>query len=261
MNNVTWIIQTNLTSEIHRWKMALERCDSAYRDVEIVPFSDDLPDVSYVTEFAVAHGTTSLIKNAHKKGWIVFFDPDNFRPSLWKIKYGRNFLNYDGGVMKMCDLSLPGIADKDGMTFVRPNGDFKDFSGSVVDYHGWEKFVKSVQEGGYTFDDQLEVYAAPAKNLFEEYRMFVVDGKVVSSSKYRLRTILDKKPNAPSEIVDFANEMADIWSPEKAYVMDVCKTDKGELKLLELNCFNASGVYAAPIEPIIEAIEKFFPIG
>ena len=97
------------------------------------------------------------------------------------------------------------------------------------------------------------------QDSLDEYRMFIVNGQVVSSTKYRLRTILDKKPNAPSEIVDFANRMAAIWSPEKAYVMDVCKTDQGELKLLELNCFNASGVYAAPIEPIIEAVEFFYP--
>ena len=259
MKDVVWIMQKNLTSEVHRWELALCENKSSFRMIEIVPFSDDLPDVE-ITPGAntVCHGTTSLIKNAHKKGWGVFFNPDNFRPGLWKQKYGRNFLNYDGYVQKMCELSLPGIADKDGLTFVRPNGDFKDFSGSVVDYHGWEKFLKSVQEGGYTFDDQLEVYAAPCKSLFEEYRMFVVNGKVVSSSKYRLRTILDKKPGCPDEIEAFANKMARIWSPEKAYVMDVCKTDQGEIKLLELNCFNASGVYAAPLLPVIRAVEALY---
>lgn len=29
-------------------------------------------------------------------------------------------------------------------------------------------------------------------------------------------------------------------------------------KVLELNCFNCSGVYLAPIKPIIEAIESIF---
>lgn len=261
MKDVVWIMQKNLTSEVHRWERALVENKSSFRMIEIVPFSDDLPDVEFTPGAnIVCHGSTTLIRNAHKKNWKpgIFFNPDNFRPSLWKIKYGPHFLNSDGVVRKMSELSLPGIADRDGLAFVRPNGDFKDFSGSVVDYYGWEKFLKSVQEGGYTFDDQLEVYAAPCKSLFEEYRMFIVDGKVVSSSKYRLRSILDKKPNAPQEIADFANKMARIWSPEKAFVMDICKTDQGELKLLELNCFNASGVYAAPLIPIICAVEALF---
>jgi hypothetical protein len=248
-----------LTSEAHRWIAAFERCGSAYRDVEIIPFSDDLPDVSYTTTHALAHGTTSMIKNAHKKGWTVYFNPENFRPGLWRLKYGPNFVNYRGAVCKMGETDLVGFTDSDGLCFIRPNGDFKDFSGSVVDVRGWRKFVWDVQQGGYPFTDQLEIYIAPWQGLFEEYRMFIVNGTVVSSSKYRLRSVLDKKPGAPKEAIAFANEMAQIWSPEKAYVMDVCKTDKGEWKLLELNCFNASGVYAAPIEPIIEAVEFMYP--
>lgn len=256
-----WVVQKNLTSEFHRWERALWENKSSFRHIEIIPFSDSLPDVDIDPGTPViVYGSTTLIKNLHTKDWKpgAFFNPDNFRPSLWRIKYGRNFLNYDGCVHKMCELSIPGVSSKDGYAFVRPNGDFKDFSGSVVDYHGWEKFLKSVQEGGYTFDDQLDVYAAPCKNLFEEYRMFIVDGKVVSSSKYRLRTILDKKPGCPDDILSFAQEMADIWSPERAYVMDVCRTDQGSIHLLELNCFNASGVYAAPLLPIINAVEGLF---
>lgn len=261
MKDVVWIIQKNLTSELHRWERALVENKSSFRYIEIIPFDENVPDVDLPPDAnVICHGTTSLIKGAPAKGWKpgVFFNPDNFRPSLWRVKYGRNFLNYDGCVMKLSELSLPGIMNKDCLAFVRPNGDFKDFSGSVVTPEGWEKFVRSVEEGGYTFDGQLEVYAAPFKSLFEEYRMFIVDGKVVSSSKYRLRTILDKKPNAPPEVVDFANKMARIWSPEKAYVMDICKTDEGELKVLELNCFNASGVYAAPLLSIIRAVEALF---
>lgn len=256
MKDVVWIIQKNLTSELHRWERALVENKSSFRYIEIIPFDDNLPDVE-VTPGAsiVCHGSTTLIKGAPMKDWRpgVFFHPDHFRPSLWKNIYGPHFLNSDGHLMKLKDVEL--FAE---YMFVRPNGDFKDFSGSLVDRAGMEKFVKSVQEGGYTFDDTLDVFIAPEKHLFEEYRMFIVNGKVVSSSKYRLRTILDKKPNAPQEIVDFANRMAKIWSPEPAYVMDICKTDKGELKLLELNCFNASGVYAAPLIPIIQAVENLF---
>lgn len=251
-----WVIQKNLTSELHRWEQALWENKSWFRHVTIVPFSDDFPDVDIPEGCpVVVHGTNTLIKNFWKKGWKpgAFFHPDHFRPSLWQQIYGPHFLNSDGALMKLKDVEA--FADP---IFIRPNGDFKDFSGSLVDRQGLQKFVKSVQEGGFTFDDTLDVFIAPAKNLFEEYRMFIVDGKVVSSSKYRLRTILDKKPNSPSEVVDFANRMAKIWNPEKAFVMDVCKTDEGELKVLELNCFNASGVYAAPLLPVIQAVEALF---
>lgn len=253
MTNLTWIIQKNLTSELDRWYAALAKTDSAYRDIEIVPFADDLPDVEIATKHAVAHGSTTMIRNAHKKGWTTFFDPENFRPSLWCQAYGRHFLNWNNnGFMMLKDVQIP----EGELRFMRPNGDFKDFSGSVVDKAGVEKFQKSVREGGYPFTDELIVCVAPIRNLFEEYRTFIVDGSVVSASKYRLRTVLDKKPGAPHDILFFAQKMASIWSPEDAYTMDICRTDEGAIHLLELNCFNASGVYKAPLEPVIEAIEK-----
>jgi hypothetical protein len=263
MRNLTWILQKNLTSELHRWLQALDDCGSSYREIDVIPFSDDLPDVSFATDYAICHGTNTMIKNCHKKGWNpgVFFTPDHFRPSLWQKIYGPHFLNHDGAMMKLGEISIPSFFGRgDLMAFVRPNGDFKDFTGSIVDNEGWERFVASVKEGGYSFDDQLEVFAAPLKEIVEEYRTFIVNGKVISASKYRLRTMLDKKPGAPQEVINFARIMAKIWSPEKAYVMDVARLQSGECKLLELNCFNASGVYAAPLEPIIYAVESLFPM-
>lgn len=251
-----WIIQSNLTSESHLWDRALWENKSSFRHIEIIPFSDDLPDVDVDSGTPViCHGSTTLIKNAHKKDWKpgIFFNPYNFEPSTWCDAYGRHFLNWNSDkFMHLKDLDIP----EGEWRFVRPNGDFKDFSGSVVDKAGWDKFKKSVQEGGYPFTDELVIMATQVRNIFEEYRCFVVDGKVVSVSKYRLRSILDKKPGAPEDVLSFAQKMANIWSPEKAYVMDVCKMDEGNLHIVELNCFNCSGVYAAPMLPIIQAVEK-----
>lgn len=253
-----WIIQENLTSEVHKWDSALRENGSDFRHITIVPFADDLPDIELpVGKPIVVHGSTTLIKNYWKKGWEpgAFFHPDHFRPSLWQKIYGHNFLNYDGTLMKLAEVDVPCFGE---FAFIRPDGDFKDFSGSVVDRDGLDKFVKSIQQGGFTFDDQLKVFVSKTREIVEEYRMFIVDGQVVSASKYRLRTILDPKPGAPQEIIDFANKMAKIWSPEQAYVMDICNLVSGELKVIELNCFNASGVYKAPLIPVIQAVEALF---
>ena len=42
------------------------------------------------------------------------------------------------------------------------------------------------------------------------------------------------------------------YSP--AYVIDVCRTDEG-LKLLETNCLNAAGFYAADLVKLASAID------
>lgn len=257
MKNLTWIVQSNVSPEHDKWFMALKRAGSEYRAIKIIPFADELDDVEYSTPYAIAHGSTTLIKNAPKKLWNpgIFFNSENFRPSVWKEKYGSHFVNHLGLVCKLKDVQFEQFGD---YMFVRPDGDFKDFSGSLVSEEGLKKFIDEVNIGGCLFDGNLEVYIAPVIDIVHEWRLFIVDGKVASASKYKLRTMLDKKAGAVPEVYEFANKMVQIWNPEKAYVMDICETSDGEFKLLELNCFNASGVYLAPIEPIIEAVEKMF---
>ena len=257
MKNLTWIIQSNVSHEHDKWFMALKKMDSPYRAIKIIPFSEGLDDVQYDTPYAVVHGTTTLIKNAHKKLWNpgAFFNPDNFRPSLWKEKYGEDFVNHAGFLCKLKDADVSKIGD---YCFIRPDGDLKDFSGSLVSKDGLKKFIDEVNVGGCAFDENLDVFLAPELDIVHEWRCFVVNGKVVAASKYKLRTMLDKKEGAPQEVIEFANIMAEKWSPEKAFVMDICETAYDTFKILELNCFNASGVYLAPIEPIIEAVENIY---
>lgn len=247
----TWIIQRNFNTDFHKWIVAFEESDSLYHNIDIIPFADELPKVELQGP-SVCYGSTTLIKNAKKSGYGVFFNEENFRPSLWNRMYGHNMFNYDGCVRAIKDVEIIGEA------FVRPNSDLKDFSGSMVNGAGFEKFQKEVAEGGYPFDSDTEIFIAPLKDIYKEWRVFIVNGKVVTASQYRLRTMLAKKAGAPKEVLDFAQKMSDVWSPEKAFVMDICSDNNEKLHILELNCFNASGIYYCDVPAIIRAVEGLY---
>lgn len=258
--SLTWIVQKNLTSELARWIEALESEGSKYKLMEIVPFADDLPDLA-VSGPALCYGTTTMIKNAHKKDWKpgVFFNPDKFRPSLWKMVYGKYFFNKDGITLPVSDLTCllelePDLKD----AFLRPNSDMKDFSGSRVDRAGMEKFAKEVIAGEFPFPPTTEVFLAPLKSIYKEYRVFIVDGKAVASSQYRLRSMLAKRAEVPLPVEYFAEKMASMWSPDIAFVMDIAEDDDNNFHVLELNCFNASGVYLCNVKNIVKAVEYLF---
>lgn len=253
--SVTWILQQNLVKELDRWTDAFQSLGTKYVLIDIVPFSDTLPDVD-VQGPAIVYGSTTMIKNAPTKPWSpgVFFDPEKFRCSTWAKQYGKEMLNSDGRVFTLAELAK----DSPDMFFMRPDNDLKDFSGSEVSREGLMKFVDSVSHGGFTFDHSLQVFVAPLKQLHKEYRIFIVDGKPVAWSQYRFRSQLRKNPNVPKEVLDYAERMAAIWSPDKAFVMDICETMDRELKILELNCFNASGVYECDVREIVKAIDSLF---
>lgn len=40
-----------------------------------------------------------------------------------------------------------------------------------------------------------------------------------------------------------------------AYVLDICRTDDG-LKIIETNCINAAGFYAADLGKLVSALEE-----
>lgn len=250
----TWIIQTNFASEVHRWISALEECGSKYKTIEIVPFSEEIPLLN-IEGPTMVYGTTTLIKNAQKYGYGVFFDPEKFRPSLWQKAYGDKFFNNKGKVVLIHQLPMH-CQDQD--IFIRPNSDLKDFCGSIADKDGIQKFVDDIAEGGYTFDLNTEVFISPVRSIFKEYRVFIVNNSPVAASQYRLRSMLAKRAEVPEAVTKFAAEMANIWSPDMAYVMDVCEDDNGELFVLELNCFNASGVYLCDVPSIVRAVEDIY---
>lgn len=252
---VTWIMQQNLVKEPQKWYDALEVCGSKWKPVEIIPFADSVPDVDFDTKYAVAYGSTTMIKNAHKhSNWNpgVFFTPELFRSNVWQEKYGKNMFNSDGYVTTIEKLK-DNCPDE---MFIRPNNDLKDFSGSLIDKAGLIRFYDKVSFGGYIFGTDAEVFVAPIKEIHKEWRCFIVDGKVVASSQYKFRSMLMTKEGAPGGVIEFANSMANIWGPEKAYVMDVCEDMDRKLHLVELNCFNASGVYECNVVEIIKAVES-----
>lgn len=94
------------------------------------------------------------------------------------------------------------------------------------------------------------------KNIGWEYRLFMIRDHVIAQSSYKLRSMQDTKNPVPKEVIDFAIETAQIWHPDNVYVMDVCETDSG-YKVVEFNCFNASGFYNCSIEDIVREVTKF----
>jgi len=60
----------------------------------------------------------------------------------------------------------------------------------------------------------------------------------------------------PDHVLCFAEETAKIWRPDDVYVMDVCETDD-DLKIVEFNCFNASGFYNCNVGQIVRKVSCF----
>ena len=81
--------------------------------------------------------------------------------------------------------------------------------------------------------------------ILKEWRIWVVKDVIRTFSLYKEGSREVYRPEIDQDAVDFAQQMVRL-NPDyaRAYVMDICRTETG-LKIIETNCINAAGFYAA----------------
>lgn len=257
---ISWIVQSNLIKEELQdgIRMSCDRFGYNYVPLKIIPFTDgtewsaDLFFEPPKGQLAF-YGSTSFIKMVAKSKWNkdgFFFNQDNLKTSKWVKELGTRMLNHDSKFMTLKE-AMETMDDQ--LYFMKPDNDLKDFSGSDVNKEGIEKFYDSVSAGGFLFGTDIPVVLSPMKHIGWEYRCFMLNDKVIASSSYKLKSMMFQTKRVPESVIEFAEETAKIWHPDTAYTLDVCETDQG-LKVVEFNCFNASGFYNCSPEKIVKAV-------
>ena len=92
--------------------------------------------------------------------------------------------------------------------------------------------------------------------ILKEWRVSIVQDTVCTFSLYKEGTRVVYRHEIDADAAVFAQTMVNL-NPgyARAYVMDICCTQDG-LRLLETNCINAAGFYAADIIKLVEAIDS-----
>ncbi len=252
-----YLIQENLFKETNFQILCelLDRHKIGYEIIEFRPFTDE---INFKTDRkdVFIFGSTNMTKVASKYGWTpgVCYN-DNHDMEIYMKKYGDYMLNSDGACINYSE-PLPEYLPY--TFFARPTKDTKVFSGSLFTIDSWNKWVKNA----ITFDvvrnitDETRIFVAPLKSwIAKEIRCWVVDGKVVTISQYKLNDkVIQQNYDHEQEAIDFAQKMVNIYAPAKAFVLDICLY-QGEYKIVEINCINCSGFYDANMSKLIQAIE------
>ena len=148
----------------------------------------------------------------------------------------------------------------DDYFFVRPTKDSKVFSGQVYSKEAWSDYTKicNVHDTVNVITEEIQVLVSPVKNIQQEVRCWVVGGKVVTASGYKIGTrVVYTNYDDETFYTDFAQKMVDKYQPAEAFVLDVCLVND-ELKVVEVNNINSAGFYECNITKLITALESHF---
>ena len=259
-----WLIQTNCFQEkgFVRLLDALERLGLPHSVHDIVPFTMRLrPEVEVDPgEPTIVMGALKFARIARERGWWPgSFLNDYFDYRMEMIHWPGRMLNSDARFSSFANVTPP-PPKWEGLFFIRPIHDSKAFNGRVVsydEYRAWRHEV--VDEGrrdGYILDGDTPVMTAQATNISQEYRLWVVDGRVVTGSLYKLNGRSHQRAQVDDDVVAFAQETVDLWGPADAFVLDVARTAYG-LFLIEAGNVNSAGFYEANMGLIVDALERY----
>jgi len=255
-----WVVQENIRDEAgyDSFIQALRDHNAEFTVVKVIPFAYEIiPDVNPPGR-VMAWGSVSMDGVAKKKGWNPgTFLNDNHDQRIWTEAYGReNMLNGDVEFYEFCK-----IPTFEGTKFIRPVDDKKRFDGTVVhneEIENWKEAVQRVSDGYSRIRPETLVGMSDVKDIAMEWRFFIVNGKVISGSRYRQWGLSDQRrveDGADSWV--FAQRMVDKWQPAEAFVLDIAlPAGTTDHKVIEVNCINSAGFYHTDLNAVIGAIQK-----
>jgi hypothetical protein len=173
---------------------------------------------------------------------------------IYKDHYKKNLLNYDS-LLK--DIADPIVWEPNEVKFIRPSKDSKVFNGKLYSKIKWEDTVQMVKEKYLGVMPPVTIQVTSPKKIYKEARIWVVDGKVVTSSYYKFGDNVVWTEDVEPEGLEFAQRMIDLYKVAPAFVMDICLTPDG-WKIVEINCINCSGFYRGDLQKLVMALEDLY---
>jgi hypothetical protein len=250
----------------HTLIAAIKELRLPYTVVKITPFTHY---VEYMDGMAIPGGRTPAMiwgftcvdEVAKYFGWKPgVFKNDNFDIRVLNQKWGAHMLNADAEFYEFCK-----VPRYEGARFIRPVHDTKSFTGEVIndiDFADWQSRILGLSGEYTTLTAETPVAVSSVKNRLAEARFFVVDGKVVTGSTYRVYgSVLYRRVDSNNPVYipmkEFAQQMIDIWQPVEAFVIDIAAVEDG-YRVIEINSLNSSGAYDCDMGAVVRALEGWW---
>lgn len=254
-----WVLQENIFKEkaFNELLHQLVRLDVPHSQHKVIPFIGEiLPDINPEGP-VVVFGSYSMRHTAKKKGWTPgVWEMDHFQFNEQVFEWGReNLLNGDATIEEFQHIST----HDESYMFYRPLYDSKVLAGTCMygkDFNEWQNKVVNLEEDyGTSLNKHTLIMVCCPKTILQEYRFWIIDEKIITSSVYKIGNRVTYNNDVPNDAHLFAASLIKKYNPQRAFVIDVALMSDGNFKVVEAQCINASGFYAADIQKLIIAIE------
>lgn len=271
MKKVKWIIDKDMFEDYEN-----KLVDSIKNSGSDVYFYDDQKRTnifSFLKKFdendiIIFHGSLQhgIRLNTTKYYPGIYLTLENYECSKYYGYFGNYLLNSNYIMMGLNDIlrNKEKIFNwvKTDSIFIRPSNGYKSFPGQLLPSKNFEyEFNVMVNSYGGLDKDNLCVIS-PFIEIDKEYRFIVIDGKVISGSLYMDKINRESwlayynRLCEDKEAFKFAENMVELYKPDKMYTIDICVLPSGEYKLIEINSFCCASMYGNDYDKIVDAVNK-----
>jgi hypothetical protein len=270
-----YIIQENIFKESHYNLLieTMEKLKLPYQVVRVFPFVEkvvDLKDIPENNDFNLdelleiepntsekifTFGGVKMARLCAEKNWQPgSLLNTNHDFEVYSKYYKENLLNYDSEITTAGSNFDWNTTHK----FIRPTKDTKSFTGRVFKQEDWKQALDENFKNRYSLlKETTTIQVSSVKTIYQEIRFWVIGGKVITGSRYKLGDRIEYSEHSDPEALEYAQKMVDIYQLADAFVIDICLTDDG-WKIVECNCINCSGFYLCNIQKMIMELEYYF---
>jgi hypothetical protein len=253
---ITWIIQNSIND--HNLEAMVEACKKnglQYYLVDYIPFSNELPSFPRNPNNIYYGSVNFCNKVLTEVGGKGIFINDNFSMEVFLNIFKEKMFNYDSKILTISEVLKLNLEEE--QYFMRPDNDNKLFDGEVISKEFLkEKLIKLID--CEQADLNTKILLGKPFGCKKEWRNFVVDGEIVSSTLYREDFNIKKsREDIPEEMLNFVKSVIAIFQPHNVFCIDIVLSGD-EYYILEFGSLNSCGFYAADIEKIMLAIVKHF---
>lgn len=224
-----------------------------------VPFTDKLSmdhDFRRVNKPVVVHGCIQFIRNFNNTFQGICPGPyqnENVKSfHKFAVPLRQYLLNQDYIILPFHTIRTQPCYSR---FFVKPLSGLKQFTGKVITPDNFEETIQTITQYE-KIDDDLLCVVSSVKDIKAEFRYVIADRKVVTGSEYRWDNVLDVRIDTLPECDKLAETIAGLdWQADYVYVCDIAMTEDGP-KVIELNSFSSSGLYACDTRKIVKAVAE-----
>lgn len=267
-----WLLQDGFRniSELDNEANVLQSLLIEFQGFSTIPFTNSfvgLSDMLFDTPTFIRCGTKLLELITNKNLILENVSIDNYSKFLKGIYYNsekfdqKNYsklnlplLNSDVEIYFVKDILHVDFGQD---VFIKPSNDRKSFNAQFVEKGStlYTEINNSMYQSHYINDICL-VSKSIFNSIDRECRFFVVNGKVITGSHYRIKNKTTyKEININDDIWNVANEYSTLYSPESMFVIDIAQVNN-KYMIVEYNCLNASGLYHSDTKKLFNVINE-----